>query len=730
MTRTYVMWAGVLAFGATVVLHAQTPRSAEEQMKAAQYTAQVDGDLKKAIEQYRRIAQSNDRAVASQALIRMAECYQQLGDAEGVKIYERIVREFADQKQAAAIASARLGRSAAGGMIAKKVWNADTYGSVSPDGRYLSFVGPATFSGITIENVAPLSLALHDLRNGSNREIEQMKAPLTEVGESAFSRDGKLIVYTVFNEKEARYQLRLANVDGDPHPRPLFDNPDVDWLAAYDWMPDNRSVIALLKRKDHTAQIGFISIPDGSLRILKSVDWRGTGRIYLTPDGKYLGYDLPVPDNSREHDVFVLNTDGSHETTAVAHPSLNFMMGWSPDGKRLLFASNRTGATSLWSVPFADGKTQGPPELIRADIGQGESMGMTRSGDFFYGVWSAPSTSGIGVASIDPGPGRVLSTARVPKEHSASDTQPRWSPDGNFLAYLSDRGVSGSTVEQIGQRSRVLVIRSSDTNQIVGEFDLNLSEGNGFLKGWTPDGRALLISGVDGKGRPGLFRVDARTGATSVVGFVELKPAQEWSDGVWRVSADAANLYVRRQEPGCREKCTTQLYRRNVRSGVETELVRGYQLGLVNLSPDDEYIAMPLTDPVTNSRTFAVIPTAGGPRRDLMSVPAGNRDIGSNTQARNFSFLAWSPDSRYVLIRQLLEGKPIAVWRAALDGAPPEKLDWAGDQFTGREVSISPDGGRIAYVAPSPQNRQPPSEIWMLENVLRSSKANRASAAK
>jgi Tol biopolymer transport system component len=397
------------------------------------------------------------------------------------------------------------------------------------------------------------------------------------------------------------------------------------------------------------------------------------------------------------------------------------MMGWSPDGKRLLFASNRTGPTSLWSVPFADGKVEGQAEIIRANVGQGESMGVTRSGDFYYGVWSAPSTSSLEVASVDPRTGRILSTTHIPKEHSASDTQSLWSPDGNLLAYISDRGVSGSTVEQGGQRSLVLVIRSSDSNQIVREFDLNLSAGNGLLKGWTSDADALLVSGVDSKGRPGLFRVDAHTGVMSVVGFVSVKPPQEWSDGNWKVSADAANLYVRRQEPGCSANCTTQLYRRNVASGVEAELARGHRLGFVNLSPNDEYVAMPLTDPSTNSRTFAVIPTAGGPRRDLMRVSAG--EIGSTGQGRNLSFAAWSPDSRYVLIREVVDDKPVAVWRASLDGAPPQKLDWAADQIAGRAVSISPNGTRIAYIPSSAQSTRSLSEIWVLEGLLSSSKA-------
>src|SRR6185437_5386638 len=107
-------------------------------------------------------------------------------------------------------------------------------------------------------------------------------------------------------------------------------------------------------RTDRTAQIGLISVRDGSLRVLKSVDWRGAKRLLFSPDGKYLGYDLPESDGSQQRDIFVMAIDGSREIPAVIHRGQDTMMGWSPDGKRLLFASDRTGSMDLWSLPFAE----------------------------------------------------------------------------------------------------------------------------------------------------------------------------------------------------------------------------------------------------------------------------------------------------------------------------------------------------------------------------------------
>jgi Tol biopolymer transport system component len=728
---------------------AQT-NAARTQMEAARKAEIVDGDLKRAIAQYSAIIDKfkADRAVVADALVHMAECYQKLGDAESKRIYERIIRDYSDQREAAAIARAHVttveasaGAGLSTGLVSRQVWSGpevDTYGSVSPDGRYISFIAPARFRRIPVTDVAPSALGLHDLRNGSNRQIA---GPDEGAEGSVISKDGKLIVYTGFDARQVRYHLRLANVEGNPNPRLLFDNPDVDWIGAYDWSPDNRSVVVLVKRKDHTAQIGFVSIPDGSLRILKSVDWRGTGRIFLSPDGRYIGYDLPASDTNREHDVFVLNADATRETVAVKHPSLNFMMGWSADAKWLVFASNRNGSMSVWAAPFLDGRVQGTPELVRPNIGPGEPMGITRSGSFYYGMWSnSRQTSNIRVASLEPA-GRILTTIAVPKEAVASDTQPAWSPNGDLLAYVSDRGVSGSSIEQSGQRMLALVIRSSETARVVQEFDLNLNTGGSVrLLRWTWDGTALLFKGIDNKGRTGLFQVDAHTGAMSTVGFVRLKPGGEWDDGNWKVSATAATLYAQRSlcplhVDSTDVRCAVgAFFKRDLASGVETELIRGYRLGALNLSPNDENIATGIPDPATNSRTFAVISTNGGQPRELMRVATGNadRETGPNGKGRGLEFMGWTPDSRSVFIRETLDAEPVAVWRASLDGAAPQKLDWSADQIQAiGTIAVDLHGTKIAYTPrAAPRSGASANEVWALENFLPKPSASRQSPGK
>ena len=101
MTRVLAIGI-VVALGAGVMVQAQAARSAEVQMKAAQQKAEVEGDLKGAIEEYKKIVAGagSNRALAAEALVRMAGCYQKLGVSEAQTIYQRVLREFGDQKDA------------------------------------------------------------------------------------------------------------------------------------------------------------------------------------------------------------------------------------------------------------------------------------------------------------------------------------------------------------------------------------------------------------------------------------------------------------------------------------------------------------------------------------------------------------------------------------------------------------------------------------------------------
>jgi Tol biopolymer transport system component len=692
-----------------------------------------EGNLKEAILLFERAAETagKNRALAAKALLEAGECYRKMGDAEARKIFERVIRDFADQKEAVAEARARMGGdSGAAGMVNRRVWSGpkvDTYGTVSPDGRSISHVNWSTGA-----------LAIYDIASSADRDLTpDTSGNEDNAEESVISKDGRMVAYSWFNHQTGHYELRLANLTGDPNPRRLYDIPDLDWIGPYDWSPDSKTIVAELKRQDRTAQIALISAADGSIRVLKSIDWSGTGRIFFSPDGRFIGYDLPTADNIRQHDVFVLSVDGSHETVAVRHPSLNFMMGWSPDGKWLLFASDRTGAMGLWAIAMADGKPQGAAELIRPDVGWPESLGITRSGALYYSLATLRGEgSHIQTAAMDFETGKLLVPATdVTHPHGESDSQPFWSHDGKLMAYLAVRGRLGSSNAQNNgahMRDNALAIRAVDTGQLISERPLQFTP---RIIGWTADDRAVLLWGADSKGKAGLLRLDIQSGEMTTVASAILDgPAANGP-----VSLDGPTAFYRRVL-GEQE---VVFMSRNIASGEEKEIARGtglnpysaagYALGAVNLSPDGKWICTTGVDRASNSRVLLLIPAAGGMPRILMATPSAvpETELTNPRRGAILNFSAWGPGMQWVLAisRMVDSSQADELWRVPLDGGAPRKIEVepgaripfdAGRPLvpgTSAGPSLAPDGTHLAFtIVEATQSHT--SEIWALENFL------------
>ncbi len=105
-----IVCAALMASGMPAAGARQNAAEAEKLLASAKHKAAIDGDPKGAIEDYKRAfaAAGNNRGLAAEALLRMAECHQQLGEAEAQAIYERVIRDYADQRDAVVLARGRM----------------------------------------------------------------------------------------------------------------------------------------------------------------------------------------------------------------------------------------------------------------------------------------------------------------------------------------------------------------------------------------------------------------------------------------------------------------------------------------------------------------------------------------------------------------------------------------------------------------------------------------------
>jgi len=667
----------------SVGMIAQQRRQAEIDLQAAIRTETM-GDPKAAIKQYENVVKKywKEGAVAAQALIRMAESHQKLGDGEAGTIYERVIREYPDQKDAVAKARNQLAADRTS-VATKQVWiapkTATQLGTISRDGRYIPYA----------DWNATGDLFIHDLVAGGPDRRVTNTADFRRGGEfpeyALFSRDGRQLAYTWWIGASRYCEIRIISLQGTDVPqfRRLPNNSQVQCSWPSDWSPDGKWIAVSLDLKDGSTQRGIVAVEDGSLRVLKSVN--DTTRMAFSPDGKYLAFDRPIGDPTSQRDVFILAIDENREIPAVVHPSRDELLDWSPDGKQLLFKSERSGSPSVWALPFANGEPQDEPRLVKRDIGQFKSIGVADSGALYLATESSTS-SNIQIASVDFSTGKLLSPpVMAVQTNFGSNRWPDWSPNGKSLAYVSERGSKSGSIG----RSFVLGIRSVETNE-VREKNLPSEFANFEQLHWLADGRSLMAFGQDANGRSkglwvnAILRIDAETGRTL---FVREIPQ---SGAFIAFSPDGKKMYYSPRPSGNEDVAYIEL---DLSSGAARELIRRDGLRTpAFLSRDGKYIAATKAGPTARTTSIILIPTQGGEPKELID---------------GFTVNAWVPDGRSIVATKQSGG----LWRVPLDGSEPVKI---GDGVPSN-LSVNSDGRQIVFSVTEPAG---PPEVWVLENFL------------
>ena len=673
----------------TAAAHSQQPNAALDKLFAsAQHKATVEGNLRGAVEDYKRIVAGagKDRSVAARALLLMAEAYQKLGDAEAQKTYQQIVRDFPEQKDAVDLARARLQptRGSNAGTTQRDVPALNVDGSVSADGRYAAYM-----------NWNNGNIVVRDLQTGTSREVAR-RQDLGEVGSPTISPDGKTVAFESSNGCIERRPLASANgvlclLPTDTElgaANTLLERADVRRIEPMHWSPDGRSIAAMLLREDGTAQVGIVRVADGRLTALQSTDWRGATRIFFSPEGRYVAFDLPIDDVSDRREIRTVAVDGSRGVTAVQGSSQNIVMGWTPDGDHLLFASDRTGTMALWAQRVTNAKPDGTPRLVHAGLGGALSLGVTKSGAMYFAV--PQCCRDVEIASIDLAAGKQTSSTRPSFVHDGRNMMPEWSRDGRFLAHVRQRGLSSR------ERPTIVGIRDSETG-VVRELHPKLSYINGL--NWSPDNTTLITFATDLRGRSGVFTIDARTGA---VGFVV-------DGGYPQYSPNGRHLFYVKPGEGPGPKAIVE---RDLTSGNERTIVSG-ELIRFGVSPDGRSLAATWGGLDTgNAREVVVIRVDSGEVRPILRAQRDDR-------IPTYNRLPWTPDGQAVLMRNRPSPTGGELWLVPTTGAPARLLDvdvkgWAIS--AAGVLSLHPDGSQLAGTRLGREDTG--SEVKVLENFL------------
>jgi len=356
------------------------------------------------------------------------------------------------------------------------------------------------------------------------------------------------------------------------------------------------------------------------------------------------------------------------------------VLGWTPDARRLFFASDRNGNNGIWMIPISNGKPSGPAQLVKADIGEIRGLAVTPGGSLIYRVTS--TMRDVYIAGLDDS-GRISGTpVRASERTAGSVSGPDWSPDGKSLVFVKwrrnrpdslvlhslegkkDQELSSESLTNFDQPrwspkgdSIVVVANQLDfSDRVIALFNISTSEMkivahnstiNGGLGGveWSIDGRAVLYR----MGRMSVMQ-DMAMGAQKTVS------SSTWTHGTGDLSRDGRMLIV----------------------------------------------------PITNARALDIVDIEHAEQHELVHFK----------QTQRIAEWTWSADGKSVLVaiihdfRVRSAEQTSELYRVPVDGGEPRSLG----RFNGvvQSPRIDPTGRRITYSI----NQPGPTEVWTLENLI------------
>ena len=254
----------------------------------------------------------------------------------------------------------------------------------------------------------------------------------------------------------------------------------------------------------------------------------------------------------------MLRVNDSREIPLVKHPANDYLVGWAHDGMKIIFASDRTGTWDLWAVQVADTGANAPPELVKTEAGCIWPLGTTKKGSLYYSLNTG--SEDVYMARLDFNKGMLLSQPeKLVRRFSSANLWPAFSPDGNFIAYVSEVGPRWTGIGR-----RALCIRSLKTGE-EREMSPKLEAINRLS--WSPDGRSILAGGIVANSHQGIYLIDVGTGEATLVR--ETQPGEAVKGKI--LSVDGKMMFYAITETKTK---LFRVIRREIGTGKEDDLYR------------------------------------------------------------------------------------------------------------------------------------------------------------
>jgi serine/threonine-protein kinase len=241
-----------------------------------------------------------------------------------------------------------------------------------------------------------------------------------------YLRSGHLIYATVSGLVASPFDLGKLEITGPPIPMPEQVSASTD-TGAMHYAISDAGVLAYVQGELVNSERGLQWVDmNGKVEPLDAPK-RNYYEPVLSPDGKRIAVTIPA---TRNDDIWVLDIARNTLTRLTFGPAGAFSPLWSPDGKRLVYSSEREGKAGLFWKP-ADGS--GPEERLVATPSQPTPDSFSPDGKLL--TFTEIDANRQGDIRVLP-----LNGDRQPRDFLASpfhEYGSSISPDGRWIAYIS-----------------------------------------------------------------------------------------------------------------------------------------------------------------------------------------------------------------------------------------------------------------------------------------------------
>lgn len=193
----------------------------------------------------------------------------------------------------------------------------------------------------------------------------------------------------------------------------------------------------------------------------------------VSPDGKHVAVEM-------NRDIWLLDVGGGAGRQFTSDPGWDAFPTWSPDGKRIIFTSNRGGTFDLYEKPVNGSTTEVP--FYHSSDGKGPTSWSPDGKYIIY--YSLGQPTHLKLLSID-GPAERVASAVVDPQFTSITA--RFSPDGRWIVYTSNES---------GQDE--VSVRSFDAAAGTFGKPIVITKGGARVPLWRNDGKEIVYLTTDG----------------------------------------------------------------------------------------------------------------------------------------------------------------------------------------------------------------------------------------